>query len=272
MTKLLNIRCLYALCLASLLSLSLPAFSANPEPTSAAAAQGEILVVGASGRSGVYIIKALEQQARAFRPMTSNIERAKGKVPGDYNWVQADVRDMATLQAAMDGVTYVISVLGATKFEGPDGPEFVDWQGTRNIVDAAKKAGVKHIVIVSAAGVSQPNNAMNKYGNVMVWKFKGENYLRAGGIPYTIIRPGGLESEDSTGKGIAMMQGDTLPNHGGFSRADLASMLLAAVGNPDAYQKTFEPIYEDEAAADAWRTEFGALLTDEQLKASAGNE
>ena len=165
-------------------------------------------------------------------------------------------------------ITYVISALGATKFEGPDGPEFVDWEGTRNIVDAAKKAGVKHIVIVSAAGASRPNHTMNKYGDVMVYKFKAENYLRASGIPYTIIRPGGLESEDSPGKGIAMMQGDTLPNHGGFSRADLASMLIAAVGNPEADQKTFEPIYDDQAAPGAWRAGFGALLTDEQLKQS----
>lgn len=260
-----NIRSFFALCLTSLLSL--PVFSADPVSTVPAAA-GEILVVGASGRSGVYIVRALEEQGRSFRPMTSNIERAGEKVPGDYNWVQADVRDMASLQAAMAGATYVISALGATKFEGPDGPEFVDWEGTRNIVDAAKEAGVKHVVIVSAAGASRPNHSMNKYGDVMVYKFKGENYLRASGVPYTIIRPGGLESEDSPGKGIALMQGDTLPNHGGFSRADLAAMLTAALGNPDAYQKTFEPIYDDKAAPDAWRTEFGALLTDAQMQAS----
>ena len=71
MTKCFNIRCLFALCLTSLLSL--PAFSADPVSTAPTAA-GEILVVGASGRSGVYIVKALEEQARAFRPMTSNIQ------------------------------------------------------------------------------------------------------------------------------------------------------------------------------------------------------
>jgi uncharacterized protein YbjT (DUF2867 family) len=224
-----------------------------------------ILIVGASGRSGVYIIKALEAEGRSFKPMTSNIERARGKVEGDYDWVEADVRDIDALTTAMDGVTHIISALGATQFEGPNSPEFVDWGGTRNLVDAALLAGVEHFVIESAAGVTQENNAMNKYGNVMDFKLKAENYLRDSGLPYTIVRPGGLESIDSTGKTMKLEQGDNLPNHGGFSRADVAALMIAAVGNPDAYSKAFEPIYDEEATDGGWQPAFGDLLTDTEL-------
>ena len=225
----------------------------------------QILVVGASGRSGVYIIKALEAAGRSFKPMTSNIERARGKVEGDYDWVEGDVRDIDSMNAAMVGITHIISALGATQFEGPNSPEFVDWGGTKNLVDAALLAGVKHFVIESAAGVTQENNAMNKYGNVMDFKLKAENYLRDSGMPYTIVRPGGLESIDSEGKTIILKQGDDLPNHGGFSRADVAALLLAAVGNPDAYNKAFEPIYDEEATAGGWQPAFSDLLTDTEL-------
>jgi uncharacterized protein YbjT (DUF2867 family) len=224
-----------------------------------------ILVVGASGRSGVYIIKALEAAGRSFRPMTSNIERARGKVDGDYDWVEGDVRDIDSMNAAMVGVTHIISALGATQFEGPNSPEFVDWGGTKNLVDAALLAGVKHFVIESAAGVTQENNDMNKYGNVMDFKLKAENYLRDSGLPYTIVRPGGLESVESEGKTITLKQGDDLPNHGGFSRADVAALLIAAVGNPDAYNKAFEPIYDEEATAGGWQPAFSDLLTDTEL-------
>jgi uncharacterized protein YbjT (DUF2867 family) len=224
-----------------------------------------ILVVGASGRSGAYVIKALEADGRSFKPMTSNIERARGKVEGNYDWVEADVRDMDSINAAMVGVTHIISTLGATQFEGPNGPEFVDWGGTKNLVDAALLAGVKHFVIESAAGVTQPNHSMNKYGNVMTFKLKAENYLRDSGLPYTIIRPGGLESIDSEGKTIMLKQGDDLPNHGGFSRADIAALMTAAVGNPDAYNKAFEPIYDEEATAGGWQPAFSDLLTDTEL-------
>ena len=224
-----------------------------------------ILVVGASGRSGVYIIKALEAAGRPFKPMTSNIERARGKVDGDYDWVEGDVRDIDSMNAAMVGVTHIISTLGATQFEGPNSPEFVDWGGTKNLVDAALLAGVKHFVIESAAGVTQENSSMNKYGNVMVFKLKAENYLRDSGLPYTIVRPGGLESVDSEGKPIALKQGDDMGNHGGFSRADVAALMIAAVGNPDAYSKAFEPIYDEEATAGGWQPAFRDLLTDSEL-------
>lgn len=226
-----------------------------------------ILVVGASGRSGVYIIRELKAQNRNFTPMTSNVERAEGKVPGDYKWVAADVRDPAALQEIMQGRTHVISALGATQFKGPNSPEFIDWEGTRNIVDAAKQAGVQQIIIVSAAGVTQQNHSMNRLGAVMTFKLRAEDYLRDSGIPYTIVRPGGLESEESTGRQVYLHQGDDLPNHGGFSRADLATLLISALDNPAAYNKSFEPIYDTDADVTGIATELDALLTDAQLKA-----
>jgi uncharacterized protein YbjT (DUF2867 family) len=254
--------------IAALTAVTLVACTATPAP-----AQPEnILVVGASGRSGIYIIAELSAQGRKFRPMTSNAERARGKVPGDYNWVEADVRDSAALEVAMQGITHIVSTLGATQFTGPNGPEFIDWEGNRNLIDAAKNAGVKQFVMVSAAGVTQTNHSMNKYGGVMTFKLKAENYLQNSGIAYTIVRPGGLESEPSKGEGILFEQGDDMPNHGGFSRADLASILIAAVDNAAAYNKSFEPVYGEKAAVDAWREQYGALLTDTQLQAQAQPE
>lgn len=226
-----------------------------------------ILVVGASGRSGIYIIRELQAQNRNFTPMTSSVERAKEKVPGDYNWVAADVRDTAALQTLMQGKTHVISALGATQFTGPNSPEFVDWEGTRNVVDAAKQAGVQQIVIISAAGVTQEDHVMNRMGGVMTFKLRAENYLRDSGISYTIVRPGGLESEEGTGRQMYLYQGDDLPNHGGFSRADLATLLIATLDNPAAYNTSFEPIYDTDTDVSGVATELTALLTDTQLQA-----
>jgi hypothetical protein len=45
-------------------------------------------------------------------------------------------------------------------------------------------------------------------------------------------------------------------------------LLVGSVGNVNAYSKSFEPIYSDDAAVDAWRSQFGDLLNDTDLKNS----
>jgi uncharacterized protein YbjT (DUF2867 family) len=70
----------------------------------------------------------------------------------------------------------------------------IDWQGQKLQFDAAKKAGIQHVVVVSSMGGTQPNNSLNKIGdgNILVWKRKAEMYLVSSGLPYTIIHPGGV--------------------------------------------------------------------------------
>lgn len=70
----------------------------------------------------------------------------------------------------------------------------MDWLGQKYQIDVAKRAGVKHVVLISSMGGTQEDNALNKLGNgnILVWKRKAEKYLIESGISYTIIHPGGL--------------------------------------------------------------------------------
>lgn len=69
----------------------------------------------------------------------------------------------------------------------------VDWIGQKRQFDAAKAAGVEHVVLVSSMGGTDLSNSLNKIGdgNILVWKRKAEQYLISLGITYTIIHPGG---------------------------------------------------------------------------------
>ena len=68
-----------------------------------------ILVFGASGRTGQYIIRQLAAEGRNFKAVTSNVERARGKLGATYPWVQADVRDAKSLEPLFREATTVIS-------------------------------------------------------------------------------------------------------------------------------------------------------------------
>ena len=101
----------------------------------------------------------------------------------------------AGLKGVFDGVDYVICAIGAREREGPNGPEFVDFGGVRNLVGAAQGAGIRHFVLISsaAAGIHRQRSKMMEFGNIRYWKTEGENALKRSGLSYTIIGPGGLE-------------------------------------------------------------------------------
>ncbi|TDI65541.1 MAG: NAD-dependent epimerase/dehydratase family protein, partial [Alphaproteobacteria bacterium] len=78
-----------------------------------AAKPGLTLVAGATGNTGRRLIAALKAQGIPVRAMTRSLENAHEKVGTEYDWVVADVTDISTLPAALDGVENVISTLGS---------------------------------------------------------------------------------------------------------------------------------------------------------------
>ena len=65
-------------------------------------------------------------------------------------------------------------------------PEMVDYEGQKRQVDLAKKLGIKHVVVVSSMGGTDPDNFLNSIGkdkdgngdgDILLWKRKAEKYL-----------------------------------------------------------------------------------------------
>ena len=131
------------------------------------------------------------------------------------------------------------------------------------MVEAAKAGGADHFVLLSSAGVTDPNHPLNANGNAMAFKLKGEDALRRSGRTYTIVRPQGVWNEHRPGNGILMGQGDQLTwGRYMISRSDIAEVLIESVANPDAINKTFEIFSVVSQDPDGWRTEFGRLKPD----------
>ena len=146
-----------------------------------ARAVGErVLVLGATGRIGRDIAAEIKKAGYQVRCTTRNVERARTEIPGDYEWVTADVRDPRTLIGPLKDVTYVVSSIRSSDWTGPYSPEFVDFHGMRNLVAASKTAGIKHFVLISTATsgpqIDQSQNAAKNY--VRYFKTKGEEVVR----------------------------------------------------------------------------------------------
>jgi uncharacterized protein YbjT (DUF2867 family) len=218
-----------------------------------------VLVAGATGQTGRQVVAQLQEQGYGVRALVRDAASAVEKLGADVPLIVADVRDPESLVPAFDGVTLVISSIGASEKEGPNSPEFVDYGGNNNLVDAAVKAKVKQYVLVSSMGVTHEGHMLNRlFGNVLIWKLKGEDYLRDSGMPYTIVRPGGLQRGPGGEQRIVFELADEEKTVS-ISRADVASVLIAALAYPEAQNKTFTVFTIDKPPTTDWQTMFGAL-------------
>ncbi|MFO1457611.1 MAG: SDR family oxidoreductase [Steroidobacteraceae bacterium] len=222
-----------------------------------------VLVAGATGGTGQEAVKQALAQGYAVRVLVRNAEAARPLLGDKVQYAVGNVRDTAAVAKAFKGVTYVISALGSNSQRDPENkPEFIDYGGTRNLAEAAKAAGVKQFVLVSSIGVTHADHPLNKmFDNIMSWKLKGEDALRASGVPYTVVRPGGLANDPAGKTALVASQGDTVST-GRIARADVAAICVAALGKASALGKTFEVIGADGTPPSDWNAFFAGLRAD----------
>lgn len=98
--------------------------------------------------------------------------------------MQGDVTDPASLVGKLDGCETVIHLVGIIEEHGPATFDAVIRQGTENVVNEARRAGVRHFIHMSALGaVDDPS-----YGYHFA-KWRSEQAVKSSGLPYTIFRP-----------------------------------------------------------------------------------
>ena len=143
-------------------------------------------------------------------------------------------------------------MLSKFEYDGELNPVFSPGSFRLEIESIAAYGGnsLPQFVMVSSAGVTRPGKPglnldeeppavrMNdQLGGILTWKLRGEDSVRASGIPYTIVRPCAL-TEEPGGKALMADRGDTIK--GKCSREDIAELCVRAIENPQARNATFE--------------------------------
>ena len=222
-----------------------------------------VLVAGATGNTGMHVVTTLLDKGYAVRAFVRDRAKAEERLPAGIDIAVGDVKDRATIATAMQGVTDVVSAIGAAAPSGPNSPEFVDYGGIKNLVDEAVAAGADQFVLVSSLGATKKEHYLNeRFGNVLIWKLKGEDYLRDSGLDYTVVRPGGLTDESARQNALLVDQGDEMET-GRIPRADVAEICVAALGEASARNKTFEVVTRDGPPSRDWGALFASLAPDD---------
>lgn len=200
-----------------------------------------VLVFGATGSLGVEIVQDLVargDKVTAF--VRSSSDRSTIELPG-VDFAVGDVMDPASIAAAFQQGDYdaVISTIGAAREAN------VDYQGNFNIFTAAKDAGVLRVIMISTIGAGDSNQATPlisriALSNVLPQKTRAEEELRASGLKYTILRPGGLPPGIiETGGGLLSEDISTM---GFIKRPDLARLVVGVLDDDRTIGKTFSVV------------------------------
>lgn len=230
----------------------------------------KVLVAGATGGVGKAVVKQLAAQGIPVRALVRDAVRASSSLPGSDQGVEiieGDVYQFNNCARAVKGVTAVICTTGPTDRFNPLAPFQVDFQGTENLIAAAKQAGVSKFVYVSSIGADDVLFPLNAFFGVLFWKKQGELAVQRSGIDYTIIRPGGLLNEVKNGRGeggviAAGPDAFGLPPRrrpGSILRSDVADGCVVALVTPEASNKVVEVITEKDEPRKAWAEVFGSV-------------
>lgn len=146
-----------------------------------------ILVTGASGYVGNNLVRRLVELGKPVRAMVNNPDKALarlGDIEKKIEIVKGDVTRPETLTDWVQDVDVVIHLVAIAIEKGKRTYETVNTQGTINIVDAAKKAGVSRFI----------NMCQNGAGSQVASRFlrsKGvaQEYVAASGLDWTAMRP-----------------------------------------------------------------------------------
>jgi uncharacterized protein YbjT (DUF2867 family) len=152
-----------------------------------------ILVTGASGFVGRHVVQALRADGHDVRGLVRDARKGEAVVDQGANAAMiGDMTNPVSLRAAISGCDTVVH-LAAIRQGRPEQFQRVMVDGTRNLLAAAKDAGVKRFVHMSALGTSQHTKDLVPYYGA---KWAQEQDVKTSGLPYVVFRPSFIFGKD----------------------------------------------------------------------------
>lgn len=154
------------------------------------------LIIGANGQIGRLLVQRMAKSGAIPRAMVRRLEQARILQEMGAQTVIGDLEE--NIDNALDGCDKVVFTAGSGPKTGPDKTVLVDLWGAIKAIDAARRFGIEHFVMVSSRGAQDPDSSPEKIRHYTVCKRVADNHLIDSGVPYTILRPGALTNDPGT--------------------------------------------------------------------------
>lgn len=206
-----------------------------------------IAVIGAHGQVGQHLLNQIHEAGDEGVGVIRNREHGEDLVRLGAETALIDIETASAdeLAEALRGADAVVFSAGAGAGSTKERKRTVDFAGSVLSAQAAKLAGVRRFVQVSAMGVDEPldDDTEEVWAAYVEAKRDADERLRETDLDWTIVRPGGLTSDEATG----LVQVGEKVERGKISRADVAAVILAVIADAGSIGRTFEVVSGSES-------------------------
>jgi NADH dehydrogenase len=190
-----------------------------------------ILVTGATGFIGPTVVRALRERDLPVRAL---VRRPSGNAASTLaSWgaelVQGDMTDTESVRRAVAGADVVVHLVAIRQGRAEEFQRVME-QGTRDLVVAAREAGIRRFVLMSALGTSEETKDLVPYYHA---KWEQEQTLRGSGLEHVIFRPSFVFARD----------GGILPTFRKLARLTPVTPIIGSGG------QRIQPIWIEDVAA-----------------------
>ena len=205
-----------------------------------------ILVTGGTGFIGGQVVHRLRSADLPVRCLVRSRRRAGQLETWGCELVEGDITDADAVRRAVDGAEAVVHLV-AIRQGKREQFERVMTQATRDLLDAAREAGVRRFVHMSALGTSEETKDLVPYYGA---KWAMEQSVKGSGLDHVIFRPSFVFGRDGgilpTFRKLAKLTPVTPIIGKGTQRIqpiwveDIAEFFASALDKPEAANRTFE--------------------------------
>jgi uncharacterized protein YbjT (DUF2867 family) len=186
----------------------------------------KVLVTGGTGFVGPHVVRAIADKGHELKLLVRDSTRSR-ELPGQP--VVGEMTNTVSLQHAVEGVDAVVHLVAIRQGRGEEFKRVME-QGTRDLVAAAKEAGVKRFVLMSALGTSEETKDLVPYYHA---KWEMEQVVKESGLAQVVFRPSFVFGRD----------GGILPT---FRKLAKLTPVTPIIGSGE---QKIQPIWVDDVAA-----------------------
>ena len=200
----------------------------------------KLAITGASGKTGYRVAEEAISVGYEVRLIIRSKSEVPDSIKGCERYVLSDTNGI-TLDYALKDCDYLVIATGARPSVDLTGPSKVDYFNIKKQVESCKRQKLRRVVLVSSLCAGKWIHPLNLFGLILIWKRLGERSLQNSGLDWTIIRPGGLnENETNLKNQNILFSGEKTQEEGSIPRRLVAKSCIEALKTNESIGKIIE--------------------------------